>query len=168
MVMNDKGKDILKEIESEIGCVPNLFKEMAKSPAVAELYLKGSSILRKTSLSDQEMQAIYLTVSVFNDCDYCKAIHSSSGLKAGLQKEDIEAIKKEELPDSKHLKALLLATRLILSKNGCLTDETLKKLEDRGINRAKLYEISAGIGLITIANYINHLTRHKTDETLVN
>jgi hypothetical protein len=50
-----------------------------------------------------------------------------------------------------------------MAKIGWLDAADLRTLEERGITKAKLYEIIAFIGLKTISNYINHIAHTTVD-----
>ena len=83
----------------------------------------------------------------------------------GLSYEDIQAIRSGvSLETEPQLANLVRATKLILEKRGWLDPEELTRLEQQGINRAKLYEIIALSGLKTISNYINHIAQTPIDE----
>ena len=130
-----------------------------------KVYLKGQEALSKGSLTPKEQQVVQLTVAVYNDCHYCKAAHGWLGKKMGLSYEEIQAIRSGvSLKTEPKLANLVRATKLILENRGWLDPEELTRLEQQGINRTKLYEIIALIGLKTISNYINHIAQTPIDE----
>ena len=155
----------LESIQGQLGFLPNLFQEMKANPAVLEVYLKGQEALSKGSLTPKEQQVVQLTVAVYNDCHYCKAAHGWLGKKMGLSYEEIQAIRSGvSLKTEPKLANLVRATKLILENRGWLDPEELTRLEQQGINRPKLYEIIALIGLKTISNYMNHIAQTPIDE----
>ena len=155
----------LESIQRQLGFLPNLFKELRRTPAVLQVYLKGQEALSKGILTPKEQQVVQLTVAVYNDCHYCKAAHGWLGQKMGLSYDEVQAIRSGvSLKTEPQLATLVRTTKLILEKRGWFDPEELALLEKQGMNRAKLYEIIAFIGLKTISNYINHIAQTPIDE----
>lgn len=155
---------IFAAVEQKFGFVPNLFKEMADSPAALQVYLGGQQALAQgATLSPPEIQAVQLAVSTANGCAYCQAAHTKGGLAAGLSAEDVEAIKSGGLPQDPRLQALVRAARLVLDKRGWLDPQEVQALADQGIPRGQLFDIVAIIGLKTISNYVNHIAHTEID-----
>jgi AhpD family alkylhydroperoxidase len=107
---------------------------------------------------------IQLAVSVYNECDYCRAAHGLGSRMAGVAPADIEAIQKGTLPEDPRLRRLVSATWQVLDARGALIPQDLRALEAEDVDRAQLYEIVAIIGLKTVSNYINHIARTPIDE----
>ena len=157
--------DTLQQVQHNLGFVPNLYKELGQAPAVLGAYLNGQEALGKGSLSPKEQQVVQLTVSVYNDCHYCNAVHQWLGLKVGLSSEEIQEIRSGvSLQSNSTIGHLVRATKLILENRGWIDPEELTRLDQQGITREKLYEIIAFIGLKTISNYINHIAQTPIDE----
>lgn len=158
-------ESLLEPIRRQLGFLPNLFKELSKSPATLQVYLKGQEALSQGQLSPGEQHIVQLTVAVFNQCEYCQAAHAWLCRKVGLSIEDIRAIRSDQPSGiAPELANIVRATRLILEQRGWLDQGEISRLEGEGIHRGKLYEIIAFIGLKTITNYINHLAHTPVDE----
>ncbi len=155
---------ILTEVETKLGFVPTLFKEMSVSPAALLVYLSTNETLSHGSLSPREQQAVQLTVSSVNGCPYCQAVHEWIGRKVGIPAADLETIREGGEPADEGLATVVRATRQLLEKKGWLETSTLRALVQQGISRARLYEIIALVGLKTISNYINHIAHTPIDE----
>lgn len=155
---------LLEQVKRKFGFIPNVLREMSASPAALEAYIGGQESLAKGSLTPQEQQAVQLAVSAFNRCDYCQAVHVRISSTVGMSKEDIEAIRTGSLPDSTDLAAIVEATRSLLDRKGWVEDTAVRAFEQRGVTRAKLYEIVAYIGLKTISNYVNHIAHTQIDK----
>lgn len=156
--------EILTQVKEKLGFVPNLFREMSISPSALLVYLDGQEALAAGFLSPRERQAVQLTVSAVNRCHYCQAAHEWLGGKVGISAEEREAIREGYVPADEKLATVVLATRQVLEKKGWLDVPALRALEQRGITRARLYEIIAYIGLKTISNYVNHIAHTPIDE----
>lgn len=64
-------KEILEEAQKQNGFIPNLYKIMAESPEVLKAYTQMNQLFTETSLSNEEKNIVWLTVSYNNSCHYC-------------------------------------------------------------------------------------------------
>jgi len=158
-----KNEAILSAVKEKFGFVPNLFRTLSISPAVSDVYLKANMAMEGAAIPAREAQAVNLAVSTENGCKYCMAAHTVMCKMAGIEHDDIELIKQNGLPEDGALASAVIAARLIMEKKGWLTEAELERLEKSGVERAKLYEIIALIGIKTIANYVNHVGKTKID-----
>jgi AhpD family alkylhydroperoxidase len=156
-------EQILNTVKAKFGFVPNLIRELAENPLVANTYVTAGGILADGDLSAREQQAVQLAVATHNQCHYCTAAHGTIGLGAGLSHDDISAIFAGERLQDDRLATVVDATRLVLDRRGWLEPTDLQDLEGRGLTRAELYEIIAFIGVKTISNYINHIAQTAID-----
>ncbi len=155
--------DAFEMVKAKYGFLPNLIREMARSPAVARLYLRGQDAMAEASLSGREQQIVQLAVAVYNECPYCRAAHRSGCRGAGVAQTDIDLVEKGALPEDRRLRSLVSATWQVLDTRGWLGVSDLANLESEGIDRAQLYEVVAFVGLKTISNYINHIAHTAVD-----
>lgn len=156
--------EILAQVNRTYGFVPNVLKELSASPAALQVYVAGQDALAKGSLSPREQQAVQVTVAAHNACDYCQAAHSALARKAGVTQEDLQAIKTAGRPQDREIGPIVEATRAVLERRGWLGEDQLQILEQKGVSRAKLYEVVAYVGLKTISNYVNHIAHTPIDE----
>lgn len=156
--------EVLATVEARFGFVPNVIREMSKSPAAARVYVEGQEAMAGASLTATEQQAVQLAVSVHNACGYCQAAHRLGGRMAGISAEDLLAIEKGTLPRDPRLKPLVHATCLLLERRGFLGKTDIATIEGAGVDRPRLYEIIALIGLKAISNYVNHIAHTEIDE----
>ena len=156
--------EILEEVEAKFGFVPNLLREMARSPAVARAYLDAQAAMEKAILSNPERQVVQLAVAVYNDCHYCRAVHRTACARAGVPAAEVEAIEKGSLPEDARRRSLVSATWQVLDTRGWLVAPDLAALEAEGVPRAQVYEVVALIGLKVISNYINHVAHTPIDQ----
>jgi len=155
---------VLEGIKKKLGFVPNIYKEMIKSPAAFAVYVGGTRALEQHgTFKPDERQAVMLAVSAWNKCDYCASAHDLLAKASGLSSEDVAAARGGGEPDDARIKNLVRAARLILDKRGFLNEEDLRSLENAGIPRPQLYEIIAIVGLKTISNYLNHVNHTDID-----
>ena len=157
----------LAEIEKDFGFVPNLLREMSKSPAAPLVYTKTEGIMHHGLLTAKEQQVVQLTVSLFNGCHYCSSMHSKFSEVNGVSHADVLAIRDGKAPKDQRTADLVWITTTILEKRGHLTKTDLAKIEDMGIDRGRLYEILAQIGRKIIANYAVHIIHPELDDVFV-
>ena len=162
--ISTKSAEILQSIERKLGFIPNLIRELVISPAVAEVYLNGTETMAHASLTAEEQQVASLVVAAHNSCHYCTAAHQALGRKVGVAQGDLEAITRGRLPRDERLHAVVRATRLVLEWRGWLSEKDQQSLAEQGVDRQRLYEIIALIGLKTISTYINHIAHTEIDE----
>ncbi len=163
MTVKDAAADVFEAVTAKFGFVPNLIREMARSPAVARVYLGGQQAMASASLSAPEQQIVQLAVAVYNECPYCRAAHRGGCRQAGVAQADIELVEKGSLPEDRRLRSVVSATWQVLDTRGWLGPSDLASLEAEGIDRAQLYEVVALVGLKTISNYVNHIAHTPID-----
>lgn len=90
-----EGRVVLEKAHKQVGFIPNMYAAMAHVPGLLETYLTGYDTLRKdASLTSQEQETIFLTISRENGCEYCMAAHSTLADTASkLAPEVTEAIR---------------------------------------------------------------------------
>ncbi len=163
MDTKEKNEEITAAVREKFGFVPNLFRSLSISPAVSEVYLKANEAMEGAAIPAREAQAVNLAVSTKNGCKYCMAAHTAMGKMMGIDAGELDLIKAGELPEDPALASVVWAARLIMEKNGWLTEDDLADLARRGVDRATIYEIIALIGIKTIANYVNHVAHTEID-----
>ncbi len=164
MVIETKESEVFGAIKKKFGFVPNILRELGETaPAVLNVYLGGQEALVQSSLNARELNVAMLAVSWVNDCDYCKAAHSTLLKGTGLGREDIDAVAEGKTLSDKRLDSIARATRSIADKKGFLTSEDLADLKKQGLGRTQIYEIIAVIGIKTISNYVNHINHTPID-----
>lgn len=159
-------EEIFAIVRKKFGFVPNPIRQMATSPAAARVYLGGQDAMAAASLSARDQQVVQLAVSVYNECQYCRAAHRMGAKMAGVAPADIAAIENGDLAEDARVRALAAATWLVLDMRGWLTAADIAGLESSGVDRVQLYEIVALIGLKTISNYVNHIAHTVVDDAL--
>ena len=163
MIVKDEAADVFEAVRAKFGFVPNLIRELARSPATARVYLRGQEAMASASLSAPERQVVQLAVAVYNECPYCRAAHRSGCRQAGVAQAEIELVEKGSLPEDRRLRSLVSAAWQVLDTRGWLGASDLASLEAEGVDRAQLYEVVALVGLKTISNFVNHIAHTPVD-----
>jgi AhpD family alkylhydroperoxidase len=163
MMAADKADDLFEAARARFGFVPNLVHEMARSAAVARVYLSGQDALGAARLTPAEQRLVQLAIAVYNECVYCSALHGAGCRRAGVAPEDVRAVLEGCPPHDRRLRSVVLAAWQILDTRGWLGARELESLEAEGVDRAQLYEIVAWVGLETISSYLNHMAHTPVD-----
>jgi len=140
------------------GMIPGVVKEMAeRSVPLAYLYLQGTQSMEQSSLTDIEINAIELKISILNKCESCIKGHTFLLKKAGLSEDDVQAILRQEETSLGRLTMLLKAAEYIYySGNDIYPDLVLDYFEDEELREQELFEIIGLISLKTVSNYVNN------------
>lgn len=164
MAEGEAVNNILKSVEARYGFVPNLLREMSKSPAALRVYLDGQAAMAGSQLSPAERQLVQLAVSTYNECEYCRAAHRTGCRSAGVAASEVELVEKGSLPEDRRSRVLVSAAWQVLDMRGLLAPTDLASLEVEGLDRGQLYEVVALIALKTLSNYVNHIAHTPVDE----
>ncbi|CAI8886066.1 Alkylhydroperoxidase [Pseudomonas sp. IT-P253] len=153
----DATRPLLEGMQKKIGFLPNVFKTLARAPAVLTAYLQHSVALGATSLSAKEKEAIFLATSQVNGCDYCLAAHTLFAGKAGLSAQEILSARDGQL------NAFSVLARQITESRGHLKSEQLEAARTAGIDDAKIIEVIAHVASQTLTNYLNNVALTEID-----
>jgi uncharacterized peroxidase-related enzyme len=146
-------RKLLQDTKDKLGgFLPNLYGQMAGSPAVLEAYLDLSSLLSKTSFSPAEQQMILLTVSVRNGCKYCVGAHSSGARIAKLDKEIIGAIRDGQPVSDPRLQSLREFAEIVLETRGKVDEKDMNSFIAAGFNKTHAMELLIGVGMKALSN----------------
>lgn len=149
--------EVLSKVKERYGFIPNLASYVAESPNVLDAILNLSGSFDKTSLTQQEQQAVLLTVSALNGCSYCKTVHTALGRMSKIDDETLKAlIAFDPLPDAK-LNALRDFTRKMVEERGWVDAGEVQQFLNAGYTKAQVFEVVSGVALKTLTNYCNHL-----------
>ena len=140
----------------------NIFKRMAASPAVLDVYLGMSGALNHASLSMKEREVIQLAIGAANNCDYCEAAHTVIGKGAGLTDAQTVEARKGTLADVK-LNALAKFALALQEKKGFVSDADFAAFTKAGYTPAQAGEVVATYSLALFTNYFNHMNNTPID-----
>ena len=149
-------RDTLAAVNNKYGFVPNLLAGLANSPVALHSYLALADQFSKTSLSPGEQQAVSLTASTENRCEYCVAAHSVLAATS-LTPEQIAALRDGAPTGDSRLDAVATFTRAVVSQRGWISEEQLAAFFGAGFQRAQVLELLVGVAQKTLSNYANHL-----------
>lgn len=147
-------------IEKQMGTVPNMFKGMASTPMALEAFLQLEKTIDEGELNPDEREVVRYTASAFNDCRYCKAAAVLTGRRAGMNDEDVQALRNARSEKPRY-KALIDLTRHIMDNRGHISDDDISQFRHAGFKDEHVGEVLTIIAQKTLSNFFNHV--HQTE-----
>jgi len=137
---------------------------MAESPQLLEGYQLLYDLGAKTSFTPIEIQVIYLTISYYNDCNYCMAAHSFQSKKRDKVPNDIvESLRQGISLLDKKLNTLSLFVKSMLQANGKINNEDINPFLEIGYGKTHVLEIVLLLAVKIMSNYTNHIAKPEVD-----
>lgn len=151
--------ELLRNTQSAMGMVPNMYANMVNLPALLQTYQFGYQKFREESgFTPAEQEVVFLTVSVCNDCHYCKAAHGFlAGNHPGFPKEDIANILENKPLSDPKLDQLNRFTRIMCESRGNPDAEQAEAFLEAGYGENHILAIILAISVKIISNYSNHI-----------
>lgn len=150
-------KPLLEQARKAWGFVPTLHATLAESPVTLEAYLTLFGLVAKSTFSAVEQQVVYLTVTVFHECEYCTAGHTYLARSSGMAEDVLQALRGGAVIADPRLQALRAFTERVLHQRGSAGDEAVDTFLAAGFTKAQVFEVVTVIATKTISNYVNHL-----------
>lgn len=149
--------EALSILKERYGFIPNLAAYVSESPLALNALWYLASAFDKTSFSEIERQTILITVSILNECKYCKIAHTALACATAIEDNTLTRILNlDPLPEIK-LNALRDFTRSIVLEKGRLERKAVQAFLDAGYSKANVFEVVLGVAMKTFTNYSNHL-----------
>jgi AhpD family alkylhydroperoxidase len=140
------------------GFTPTLHATLAESPAALIGYDTLFGLVAQSTLSPQEQQVAYLTMTVFSGCEYCTMGHTYLARAAKLPEAEVQALRHGALPSDPRLAALSRFVRQVVESRGYAGDAAVNAFLAAGFTKANVLEVVTVIATKTISTYTNHLT----------
>jgi uncharacterized peroxidase-related enzyme len=154
----------LAGIEDAVGFVPNVFGVFATVPAALQGLVSLNAAFGETSFSPAEREIIALTTSVYNQCPYCVAGHSTFALNYGVDSETIRAVRNGGVSADPRMQALGQITFRILEKKGAIGASDMRPFLNVGFQTSQILELLLGIAAKTITNFAAKAARIPLDD----
>lgn len=154
-----KARPVLEQAKASMGMIPNMYGNMANSPAMLQNYAQGYSLFREESdFTSVEQEVVFLTISRENECHYCMAAHSFVADNASkVPIEVTNAIRDDDsIADSK-LAALVAFTRTMFVTRGHPSKADVANFLQAGYLETHILNIILALAVKTISNYSNHV-----------
>jgi uncharacterized peroxidase-related enzyme len=160
----EESRPILREVEKNMGFVPNLMGVFSESPVTLKAYVTLMNLLKQSSLSEAERQVIFLATSFENDCSYCMAAHSKMAQRFKVDNALIKALREGvAIADSK-IEALRKFARAVVKTKGFVSEADLNAVMAAGYSRAQVLDVIVAITVKTLTNLVAHVSHVPLDE----
>lgn len=160
----EASRPVLAQVKAAWGFAPNLIRLFANSPATLQGIWGILGAFDQSSFSPAERQAVLLAASIENDCHYCTAAHTTMGARAGLSKDQLDAIRDDATVADAKLEALRRFTKILVNKRGYATEAEVNAFLGAGYTPEQVLEVVLGIAAKTLTNYTNHLVGTPLDD----
>ncbi|PKQ07567.1 MAG: carboxymuconolactone decarboxylase [Alphaproteobacteria bacterium HGW-Alphaproteobacteria-11] len=151
---SDAIKPTLDRINGALGVVPNMFKAVANSPAALNSMWGAFGALSGGKLGARLGEEIAVAIANANRCEYCLAVHTALGRKAGASADDIAAAQAGTSADPRSQAALTFVLKLVRDR-AAVSDADVAALKAAGFDDEGVVEIIAHAALNLFTNYIN-------------
>jgi AhpD family alkylhydroperoxidase len=158
--------DGLRQLRDAVGLVPNLAGTMAESPALLNGFLALRRLFAQTAFTAGEVQVLALTSAFENDCAWCLAFHTAMGLKEGLDRDDVEALRRGDAPSDPRLAALSRFARTMMRNRGKVGAPDREAFLAAGYTPRQALDVVMSLAFSMMANYAAHVTRPAVDDFL--
>lgn len=155
-VARGRAKELLDDVKSKFGMVPNIAKAMANAPSVLAAYLAMNDRLSTCSLHKKTREQIALLVAQRNRCDYCLSAHCAIGKIVGLSSEELISSRQGTSRDSR-TNAVLQIAGAIVENRGQIGSMEMAAARQAGLDGEAILLIVAEVSLNTFTNYFNHV-----------
>ena len=157
-------KEALQGLQDALGFVPNLFGNMAESPALVEAYMALAGSFGKADLSETERQVIMMTNNRLNGCVYCMAGHTVLAKKGGVPVDVIEALRNNTPIADTKLEALRQFSIVMNETRGQPSQADIEAFLNAGYTKKTIFEMLIGMSLKLMSNYTNHIAQTPLDD----
>ena len=150
-------KEIFEGMSKQFGIVPNLFATIAKYPQALKPMLDLlQALAKKSEISFKLQELANLEVSRINRCNYCLTHHGRMARIQGLNKTQIETLKKgtvvENLSDKE--KTVVEYSRQVTLDAESVSDELFNRLKSH-FSDSQIVNLTLIIGVMNIFNRFN-------------
>lgn len=156
----------LHEIQKRLGFIPNLVSALADAPAALDGYLALNRAWNHSSFTAEERQIVLLAASVENSCRYCAALHTTMLKAMRTAPATIAAIRNRMALQEPKRNALVKITGDIVAGRGFASEGAKRDFLAAGYDATALKELTVGIALATMGNYLDHLDPTPIDPAL--
>ncbi len=159
--------DLLAQVKTALGLVPNMAKAMANSPTLLTAYLALAGAVGNGTLPIGVRERLAISAAQLNRCQYCLSAHTYIGANiAEVDPAELDAARKAQSNDP-HVAALLQLSNDIAENNGDVSPESLDLARQEGVTDQEIGEVVANLALNVLTNYFNVLAGVENDWPVV-
>jgi uncharacterized peroxidase-related enzyme len=157
--VDPKAQQVLEQVKASMGMIPNMYGDMANSPAMLQTYAQGYSLFREDSgFTPVEQEVVFLTISRENECHYCMAAHSFvADNLSKVPTQVTNAIRDDESIADNKLAALSAFCHTMFVTRGHPSKIDVANFLQAGYTEVHILSIILALAVKTISNYSNHV-----------
>lgn len=156
--------EIYASIKKAAGIIPNVYTTIGTHcPTGLKTIIELDKVIEGSTLSEVELAAIRLKVSVHARCDYCIAAYTFLGQFAGLSKSTIKNIRTERPTLNEKIDTLLDFVCTLMTSKGVVDISTIQTILDSGYTENNLIEICLVVSNTTFINLVNRINNTTID-----
>jgi AhpD family alkylhydroperoxidase len=160
----EQTRPTLEALKKRMGKLLNIHAGMAHSPVVLAAYAGvQEAITRHGSFDGRTREAIALAVGAVDRCGYCQSAHTLGGKAAGLEPDQMLAIRAGHPTGEDKLDTLLAVLREAAADVGTVQDSTWEQAKAAGWSDEELAEAFAHLVVNLFTNYFNHYVGTELD-----
>lgn len=152
--LTDERRDVLDQVRQAFGRVPNMMRAMAHSRVALRSVVGMLGAARAGVLPPLLREQIAVLVAELNRCDYCLAVHTALGRRAGASAQVMAEAQGGESADAA-TRAALQFVLAVVERRGAVREDELQALRDAGFGDEAVLEILAHVALNIFMNYVN-------------
>ncbi len=160
---SEKSAEILKQVKTKFGFIPNLFGVFAESPEILQAYLTLGTLVDQTTLTPLERQIAFIGTSVANSCEYCVAAHTAISSMQNLPADVIGSLRENRSITDAKLESFKKFVQAVTEKRGFVSEEEKSAFIEAGYIEKNILEVILVVGMKTLSNYTNHIAETPLD-----
>lgn len=155
----DETVQLFERVKKKFGGIPPIKGAIANSPVTLESYLDISDNFSKAGFTPTEQQIAFLTISLYNQCDYCTKAHTNA-LKNifKLPGDIVDSILAEQPTGDAKVDALVDTCRSLMDHKGEIPEEIRVEFVAAGYSERQLIDLLSAIAMKAITNYFGRLS----------
>ena len=156
--------EIYASIKKAAGIIPNVYATIGTHcPTGLKTIIELDKAIEGSTLSEAELAAIRLKVSIHARCDYCITAYAFLGQFAGLSRATIENIRNAQPTSNEKLDKLLDFVCILLTSKGTIDFPSVQNLLNTGYTENNLIEICLVASNTTFINLVNRVNNTTID-----
>jgi AhpD family alkylhydroperoxidase len=160
---------LLQDTKKAWGFLPQLHATLAEAPVALNAYTTLFGLVAQSSLSPQEQQVAYLTVSVLHGCEYCVGGHTYLARSVKLPEPVVQSVREgRSIIGEARLAALRDFVEAVVRERGMAGDAAVEAFLAAGYTRANVLELVTLVATKVISNYVNHLAHVPVEDFIRN
>ncbi|MDA5092783.1 carboxymuconolactone decarboxylase family protein [Aliiroseovarius sp. KMU-50] len=157
-------RNIFDQAIEKKGFVPNVLSIYGPRPELLGGIAALSSGFGAGQLTDAEREVVFLSTSVANKCRYCVAGHTYYGLKAGVDAEDVDRMRRAKPISNARYEALRVFSQTLALNRGHSAKHVEEQFQSAGYTRSHTFDVIVGVAAKTLSNMTASLLDLPLDE----